>query len=618
MKISISNKKGVDVNPDMIGLFFEDINYGADGGLYAELLENRSFDFFPTMEFDDISPLTAWDKVGDVVFTSETEKPMNSVNVQYAHIKGNKGEGIVNRAYEGIFAQKGEKYDFSVYIKGDAKLKVEIKTDGIKCAEAFIETCGEWKKYAVEMESSETVYDAKLYILFEEDGECDIDMCSLFPRDTFMGRKNGLRRDMAQALKELKPGFMRFPGGCIVEGTVLANRYKWKDTIGPVEERKINWNRWQDGNVGVTAHDYFQSYGLGFYEYFLLCEDLGCQPLPVLNCGIACQYKTGETADGEALDEYIQDALDLIEFANGDDQSPWGSKRAEMGHPEPFNLVYLGIGNEQWDEKYFERYEAFQKVLSVKHPEIKLITSSGPSASGKEFDKAYAWLDGKKEDFAYAVDEHYYVNSEWMFNNADRYDSYKRDGIKVFAGEYACHLGSGQPRPNNLEAAIAEAAMMTGFERNADVVTLASYAPLFAREGYTQWTPDMIFVNNHSVYLTPSYHVQALFAQNVPTYTLLFEREDDSDVYMSAGYNEKTGEYILKVANRGGKKDVVLTLPESVNAIEEITLTSGSLNDVNTMQDKEKVSPKSLVRPVGSSEISLTVPPISFNVYKIK
>ncbi|MBQ7876383.1 MAG: carbohydrate binding domain-containing protein [Clostridia bacterium] len=619
MKITITNKKGVDVNPHMIGLFFEDINYGADGGLYAELLENRSFDFFPTMEFDDISPLAAWSTVGEAEFTSETKSPMNNINPQYAHIKGNAGEGIVNRAYEGIFCENGKKYDFSLYVKGEAKLKAEIRTDEASCGEVSFETKGDWTKYSFEIEASETAYNAKLYLTFEESGECDIDMVSLFPRDTFMGRKNGLRADMAQALKDIKPGFVRFPGGCIVEGTVLENRYRWKDTIGPVEERKINWNRWQDGNVGVTAHDYFQSYGLGFYEYFLLCEDIGAQPLPVLNCGMACQYKTGECAPMDELDEYIQDAIDLIEFANGNpEENKWAAIRAQMGHPEPFNLVYLGIGNEQWEENYFERYEAFQKVIAPLYPDIKLITSSGPFAQGKEFDAAYKWLDGKGQDFAYAVDEHYYVKSEWMFDNANRYDKYSRDGIKVFAGEYACHIGDEQPKPNNLEAAIAEGAMMTGFERNADVVVLASYAPLFARENYTQWRPDMIFVNNHEIMLTPSYHVQAMYGNNLPDYTLLFEREEDNDVYISAGYSEKHG-YILKVANRSGKKDVVLSLPEGVDTIEEINLTSENLSDVNTMQDKNRVAPKSLTRPVGGSrEVNLTVPPISFNVYKLK
>lgn len=618
MKITVTNKKGVDVNPNMIGLFFEDINYGADGGLYGELLENRSFDFFPTMEFDDISPLEAWNAVGDAEFTAETESPMNDVNPQYARVKGKRGDGIVNRAYDGMFLEKGKKYDVSLYVRGKARLKIEVKTDCEVCISEIIETEGEWKRYAFEAVSAGTVYNGKFYITTEEDGEFDVDMCSVFPRDTFKGRKNGLRRDMAQALYDMKPGFVRFPGGCIVEGTVIENRYRWKDTIGKIEERKINWNRWQDGGVGVTERSYFQSYGLGFYEYFLLCKDLGAEPLPVLNCGMACQYKTGECVPMDELDEYIQDAVDLIEFANGDPKTnKWAKIREEMGHSEPFNLKYLAIGNEQWEENYFERYEAFQRVIAPLYPEIKLITSSGPSASGKEFDKAYAWLEGKTADFAYAVDEHYYVKSDWMFENANRYDSYSRDGVKVFAGEYACHIGDNQPKPNSLEAAVAESAMMTGFERNADVVVLASYAPLFAMENHTQWRPDMIFVNNHEVMLTPSYYVQAMFAQNVPDYTLLFEREDDNDVYMSVGY--KNGEYILKVANRGGKKDVVLNLPEKVSQIEEITLTGNSLGDVNTMEDKFRVAPKSLTRPVGgSSEVNLTVPPISFNVYKLK
>ncbi len=618
MKIRITDKKGVNVNPDMIGLFFEDINYGADGGLYGELLENRSFDFFPTDVFPENSPLWAWEKVGGCVFEMRTDAPMSEVNPQYAHIEGKVGEGILNHAYEGIFMEKGKKYDFSFYARGNAALSIEIKEGDKLCTSIGAVTDGDWAKYEVEFECEEDAENAKLYVTFDEDGACDVDMSSLFPQDPFCGRKTGLRRDMAEALCDIKPGFLRFPGGCIVEGTGLANRYKWKETIGDIKDRKINWSRWQDGGVDVTQPYYYQSNGLGFYEYFLLCEDMKCQPLPVLNCGLACQFKDGEAAPMEELDEYIQDALDLIEFANGDENTPWGKKRAELGHKEPFNMVYLGIGNEQWDEKYFERYEAFQKVIAKKYPNIKLIASSGPWAEGKEFDAAYKWLEGKKEDFAYAVDEHYYVKSEWMFEHANRYDNYARDGVKVFAGEYACHIGENQPKPNNLEAALAEAAMMTGFERNADVVTLASYAPLFARVGYTQWHPDMIFVNNREIMLTPSYYVQKMFGNNVPTYTVEFEREDDGEVYISAGYDEKEDTYILKVVNRGGKKDIILNLPKCVQTIEEIVLTSENLSDANTMEDKLKVAPKNLVRPVGSAEINITAAPISFSVYKMK
>lgn len=617
MKINVTDKRGVDVNPHMIGLFFEDINYGADGGLYGELLENRSFDFFPTKVFPDISPLTAWERVGDIEFTSETAEPQSSVNPQYARISGRKGGGVANRAYDGIFAEKGKKYDFSLYVRGGASLKAEIKDDNVSAAAVTFETSGGWKKYSFTLTAEETLFDGKLYITLENDGAVDIDMVSLFPVDTFNLRKNGLRRDMAEALKNLKPGFLRFPGGCIVEGNGLENRYKWKETVGRIEDRKCNWSRWQDGDVGVTAHDYFQSNGLGFYEYFLLCEDLGCEPLPILNCGMGCQYQCDEAA--EDLTEYIADALDLIEFANGNpEENKWAALRAEQGHPEPFGLHYLGIGNEQWNEKYFVRYEKFQEAIVKVHPEIKLVTSSGPSASGEEFDNAKAWLKGKDEAFAYLVDEHYYVNSGWMFSNTDRYDSYDRNETKVFAGEYACHLGDGQPRPNNLEAALAEAAMMTGFERNADVVRLASYAPLFGRIGYTQWTPDMIFVNNYSVMLTPSYYVQSLFAHNLPSFTVETEREADEDVFISAGFDEESGEYILKLVNKGGKKDIVLTVPVEAVSLTEITLTSNELSDVNTMEDKEKVKPRSITRPVGGREIALTAEKYSFNIYRIK
>lgn len=617
MKISITDKRGADVNPRMTGLFFEDINYAADGGLYAEMLENRSFDFFPTKVFPDISPLTAWERVGECRFTSETASPQSSVNVQYAHVSGKKGEGIANRAYDGIFAEKGKKYDFSLYVRGGAHLKAEIKNDSVSAAEISFETAGEWKKYSFTLTAKETVFDAKLYITLERGGEFDIDMVSLFPEDTFNCRKNGLRRDMAEALKDLKPGFLRFPGGCIVEGNGLENRYKWKETVGRIEERRINWSRWQDGGVGVTAHDYFQSNGLGFYEYFLLCEDLSCEPLPVINCGMGCQYQCDEAADD--LTEYIQDALDLIEFANGDaDKNGWAHLRADMGHPEPFGLKYLAVGNEQWNEKYFERYEKFQKVIAEAHPEIKLVTSSGPYASGEEFDNAKAWLKGKDEDFAYLVDEHYYASSEWMFSNTGRYDSYDRNGVKVFAGEYACHTGDSQPRPNSLEAALAEAAMMTGFERNADVVRMASYAPLFGRIGYTQWTPDLIFADNHSVMLTPSYYVQSLFAHNLPTYTLETEREEDGDVFISAGFDEKSGEYILKLVNKGGKKDIVLTVPAEASKMTETTLSSESLGDVNTPEDRERVKPRTAVRKLGGREIALTAEKYSFNIYRIK
>lgn len=612
------DKPRVKVNPGMIGLFFEDINYGADGGLYGELLENRSFDFFPSKVEPYKSPLTAWKAVGECELVSRTEAPMNEVNPRYAHIRAKAGSGICNRAYEGCYLEEGEEYKFSFYSRGEYSGKVifRLVSEGETIAKAeFDGVSTDWEKRTADLVAAKTVYNAEPQIFLSEDGKIDVDMCSLFPKKTFKGRENGLRPDMAQALADIKPGFLRFPGGCIVEGNGLSNRYRWKDTIGPIETRRCNWNRWQEGGVGVTASDYYQSYGLGFYEYFLLCEDMECEPLPVLNCGMGCQFQCEEVVPLDELDEYIQDALDLIEFANGPADSTWGAERAKMGHPEPFNMRYLAIGNEQWDEQYFERFERFQEVISKKYPDILLITSSGPACAGKEFEKAWDWLASKGEGFAYAVDEHYYVHSHWLFNNVHRYDDYDRSLPKIFAGEYACHLGNGQPRPNNLEAALAEAAMMIGFERNADVVQLASYAPLFAREGFTQWTPDLIFVNNHEVMLTPSYYVQKMFSCNLPDYTVEFSCTHGDNLYITVGV--KGDEIIAKFVNNSHNSRTVNFGCQGGTA-EYLTAEGphprAILETKNTMEEKFKVVPT-------AEEFSgpeYTLKPFSFTVIKYK
>lgn len=606
------------VNPKMVGLFFEDINYGADGGLYAELLENRSFDFFPTKIEKFNSPLTAWKTVGECTAASCTENPMNDVNPRYVHIKASAGSGIVNRAYEGCYLEDGEEYEFSFYSRGHYGGEIIFRLvsgDEVVASASFRGAPENWEKREAVLKAGKTVYNAEPQLILSESGEIDVDMCSLFPKKTFKNRKNGLRADMAQALADIKPGFLRFPGGCIVEGNGLSNRYRWKDTIGPIETRRGNWNRWQNGGVGVFAPDYYQSYGLGFYEYFLLCEDMECEPLPVLNCGMGCQYQCDEAVGLDELDEYIQDALDLIEFANGGIDTVWGAKRAELGHEKPFNLKYLAIGNEQWNEKYFERYEAFQKAIAPKHPEIMLISSSGPYAGGSEFENAWNWLEGKGRDFAFAVDEHYYVPSHWMFSNTHRYDTYDRSMPKVFAGEYACHVGGGQPRPNNLEAALAEAAMMTGFERNGDVVHLAAYAPLFAREGYTQWTPDLIFVNNHEIMLTPSYYVQKMFSLNLPDYAVEYTCNCSEHMYITAGV--KGDEIIVKIVNNANRSETV-NLGCSGGSAEYLTAEGNNPREIleakNTMSEKERVTPIS--ENFEGSEYTLK--PFSFTVIKYK
>jgi alpha-L-arabinofuranosidase len=338
-------------------------------------------------------------------------------------------------------------------------------------------------------------------------GRADLDVISLFPENTYKKRRNGLRADLVQTLADMKPGFLRFPGGCIVEGKDLANAYRWKDTIGDIAARPQNWNRWMDWK----APEYHQTYGLGFYEYFLLCEDIGAEPVPVINVGMACQFQTGQTVPLSELDPWVQDALDLVEFANGPVTSVWGAKRAAMGHPKPFNMKFLGVGNEQWGEGYFERYKIFYDAIKAKYPDIRIASTSRPGVDDQWWN--LAWSKFKTGTPAQVVDEHYYRPPAWFHEHHDRYDSQDRKGPKVFVGEFAAHTSG---RRNNLEAALAEAAFMTGLVRNADVVQMTSYAPLFARAGATQWTPDLIWFDNTRVYGSPSYYVQKLFATNRP------------------------------------------------------------------------------------------------------
>jgi len=353
----------------------------------------------------------------------------------------------------------------------------------------------DWNKYKISFKATQTDPKAQLRLLFSGKGIIDIDMVSLFPSDTWKGRPSGLRKDLVQKIADLKPGFIRFPGGCIVEGRDLTNRYQWKSTVGPVEERKLIMNRWNVEMQDRQAPDYFQSFGLGFFEYFQLAEDIGAEPLPILNCGMSCQFNAGEVVPLNDLDPYIQDALDLIDFANGNASTKWGKLRASLGHPKSFDLKFIGVGNEQWDEQYIERYKEFEKVLKSKHPEIKIVSGAGPSSSGKLFD--YAWSELKKLS-PDLIDEHYYMPPEWFLKNAGRYDNYDRKGIKVFAGEYAAHWKE-SPEPesrNTWYSALAEAAFMTGLERNAEVVNMASYAPLLAHVEAWQWRPDLIWFDN--------------------------------------------------------------------------------------------------------------------------
>jgi alpha-L-arabinofuranosidase len=509
---------GLAVPPTLHGLFFEDINYGADGGLYAELVQNRSF--------EDREPFYAWSEVANAGakgrLTVESESPLNANNLHFLRIyvvdPGNTGYGAVNVGFDGIVLHAGDDYLFSVYARrraGDsAALHVTLE-DGNGRALAATDITGigsTWKKFEAKLASTASVTNARLVVLASQPGVVDVDMVSLFPEQTFHGRRNGLRADLAQALADMKPGFLRFPGGCVVEGKDFANMYRWKDTIGDVSERKQNWNVWQDSR----SPEYNQTYGLGFFEYFQFCEDIGAEPVPVVNCGICCQARKGPPVPLDQLGPYVQDALDLIEFANGPTNSVWGAKRAAMGHPAPFNMKFIAVGNEQWQQVYFDRYDVFHRAIKAKYPDIKIISDAGPLPNDSLWQ--FAWNKFRTGTPADVVDEHYYVPPRWLYENVNRYDSYDRKGPKIFVGEFAAH--DGNARRNNLRAALAEAAYMTGLWKNADEVLLASYAPLFGKVGHDQWHPDLIWFDNSRIELTPSYYVQAQFAQNRPDVVL--------------------------------------------------------------------------------------------------
>jgi len=509
-----ADQAGPRINPAMWGVFFEDINLGADGGLYAELVKNRSFEFPEN--------LMGWKKIdglaADAVVEIRDRDAFSIANPHYLHLESGSGTaGALNEGFRGMGLRAGEAYSFSLLARptgGNAVLRVElIDPQGRALAAARITDLKlDWQKRSATLTPDRTEAQGRLQIILEH-GAVDLDMVSLFPSRTWKDRPGGLRADMVQMLADLKPGFVRFPGGCIVEGSQLDRRYQWKTTIGPLEQRKLVINRWNYIFRHRPAPDYFQSFGLGFFEFFQLCDDLGASPLPIINCGMACQFNSGELVPLNELDPFIQDALDLIEFANGDQSTVWGAKRAALGHAEPFKLRMLGIGNEQWGPQYIERYAQFAKALKQRHPEIRLVSSAGPSPGDDRFRFLWPKLRELNADI---IDEHCYANPIWFLSSSHRYDRYDRSGPKVFMGEYAAQsLAIASPKnENNLECALAEAAFMTGLERNADVVRLASYAPLFAHVDGWQWTPDLIWVDNLRVFGTPNYYVQQLFSRN--------------------------------------------------------------------------------------------------------
>ena len=620
----------IKIQPTMYGIFFEDINFAADGGLYAELIKNRSF------EFDE--PLTGWKQPNTKTLSPNLDSGFliihtdaSKTNKNYARITvlNDKNYLLENEGFRGIGIHQGEKYDFSLdleNVSGNIKeMKAElIDEKGQSIVAVSIPVLGKgWQKYAAVFSPKRTVEKAKLQITFIGNGVVNMDMISLFPQDTWKGRKGGLRKDLVQKLYDLQPGFLRFPGGCIVEGRTLAERYQWKKTIGKVEDRENLINKWNNGFAHRLTPDYWQSFGLGFFEYFQLSEDLGAEPLPILSCGMACQFNTAELVKMEDLDPYVQDALDLIEFANGDITTPWGKVRAEMGHLKPFNLKFIGVGNEQWGEDYIERYKVFEKAIHAKYPKITIVSGSGPSPDGEFFE--YGWKELKKLN-AQIVDEHYYNSPEWFLQNAARYDKYDRRGPKVFAGEYAAQsVGVVKPEnKNNWLTALSEAAFMTGLERNADVVTMTSYAPLLAHADGWQWTPDLIWFNNLSTYATPNYYVQKLFSNNKGTDLLKITENGkavtgQNKLYSSAVFDEKSKEIIIKIVNAD-------TQPKEVNLntknlrfddkMIKIILSADTLDTENSFTS-EPIQPKEKSESIKRGKISTEIPSKSVVILKI-
>jgi alpha-L-arabinofuranosidase len=622
----MAGKPTVDVQPAMWGIFFEDINFAADGGLYAELVKNRSFEFS--------SPLTGWKQVsdkGDGRMMTSFYSPANTGNPRFLRlvVDAEAGAyGLSNEGFRGMGIKKDMQYNFSVSARissgSNLKMKIDLVTSngeiiGSAAQSVFSEG---WKKYSLSFKSSQTDPKASLRVLFTGEGTIDIDMISLFPADTWKERPNGLRKDLVQMLADLKPGFVRFPGGCIVEGRDLANRYQWKNTVGPVEERKLIMNRWNAEMQDHLASDYFQTFGLGFFEFFQLAEDIGAEPLPILNCGMSCQFNAAEVVPLNELDPYIQDALDLIEFANGDVTTKWGKLRLSMGHPAPFNLKFIGVGNEQWEEQYIERYKIFEKVLKSKHPEIKIIAGAGPSESGKYFDLAWSELKKLSPDL---IDEHYYMQPEWFFKNAGRYDNYDRKGIKVFAGEYAAHWkDSKEPESrNSWYSALAEAAFMTGLERNADVVNMASYAPLLAHVEAWQWRPDLIWFDNLNSIGTPNYYVQKIFSnfkgtQVIPVLCDGKNLTGQDSLYSSATIDRNSGKVYIKLVNISSESRAVSLNLQGLSFNKEClveTLKSNDRYSFNSISDPRRIYPSIKSLAITGKKINIAIDPISVNVF---
>lgn len=625
--------KAIKISPDLFGIFFEDLSYAADGGLYAEMIQNRSFEYTPS-DHSAWHSFTSWDFIkkgyGYGTISIETAHPIHSNNPHYVmldiHEPFHDGIGLVNYGYDGISIKRGETYQLSVYFKSLLATPIEImftlrgKDNQELGTASFSVSSTAWKKYTAKIIATESFDDSRLELIAKTKGQLVIDMVSLFPEHTFKDRPNGLRADLAQVIADLHPKFMRFPGGCLVHGDGLGNIYRWKNTIDPVEERKTDRNIW----------NYHQSFGLGYFEYFQFCEDIGAKPLPVVAAGVSCQNSGGtwriggcgqKALSSEEMDDYIQEVLDLVEYANGPANSEWGSKRAKAGHPEPFNLVYMGIGNEdKITPEFEERYKLIADAVKKKYPNIIVVGTVGPFPDGEDYEKG--WDIANKEKIE-VVDEHMYKSPDWFWQHLHRYDNYDRNAAKVYIGEFAAHDTG---RKNTFRSALSEAAFMTSLERNGDIVAMASYAPMLSNVKHQSWSPDLIYFNNTQILLTANYQVQKLFSNNqgdwyYPNVVELSAANTDSVKFSSSCViDSETGDVIIKIVN-GSDTDLTslinLATFKKLENLANCSLLKGNPMDENTFEKPDVVYPEEFELSI-TKKISYKSPANSLTVIRIK
>ena len=624
-------KGGKPISDELLGIFFEDISYAADGGLYAELIQNRDFEYTAD-DHRDWNAKTAWRLEGNgTTWDIETKAPIHKNNAHYSTLKTiTPGAKLINEGWDGITLEKGKKYNLSLFTKGAGAFRVSLVNNGTVVASKTFKATKEWQRQKAVLTPSSSADKAELVIEPIEACNIDLDFISLFPQETFKGHANGLRKDLAEVIADLKPRFVRFPGGCASHGQGINNIYHWQATVGDLWEREPAMNIWS----------YHQTRGLGFHEYFQFCEDIGAEPLPVLAAGVPCQnsWKGGAGQQGgipfEAdlkgkpspytymgkpltMESYLQELLDLIEWANGDAKTSELAKiRAKAGHPKPFNLKYLGIGNEDLiGDVFLKRYRFLIDGIRKAHPEITIVGTVGPFWEGSDYE--YGWREAKAKNIP-IVDEHYYNSISWYFHHRDFYDNYDRNGTKVYLGEWAS-------KGNNVVNALIEAAYLTNVERNADVVVMSSYAPLLAKEGHTSWNPDLIYFNNKEVKPTANYYVQRAFGQNSGDEYIYADLQVNggNDIRERMDYSvvkdSQTGDLIIKVVSLLPKaSNIKIQLGEEAlqgySTTADLTVLSKE-NEPDRQREWDVNTTRTLT--IGS-EFTLDVPNYSVSIIRIK